>query len=102
MVNFPGPGTVFGFGLHEAGGFGDEAGEDVDADGEVGAPDEADFLGGDDAFDFVEMLEPAGGADDQRYAELGDALDVAGHGGWDGELDSDVDGGEVVSGEALA
>src|SRR5437899_3632907 len=100
-MDLPGPGAIFGLGGHEAGGFGDQPEEGVHADGEVGTPDERPIVAGDGRFDVVDLVKPAGGADDDGDAEGGDAFDIGRDSGGNGEFDGDVDAREVGGGDAL-
>src|SRR5579883_415544 len=94
VVNFPGPSAVFFFIFQEPGSLGDQAVEDVHAHREVGAPDERGVVRLDDGLGFGDMVEPSGGADDERYAGGGDFADVFEDGRWRGELYRDVGVGE--------
>ena len=41
-----------------------QAKENIDTDGVIGAPDEAGMRGGDHGLHVVHLIQPAGGADD--------------------------------------
>src|SRR5271169_4445082 len=99
-MNFPGPCAVFFVAGDAAGGFGGELQEDVDADGIVGAPDEADAAVAHTGLHLWKLLRPAGGADDSVDLQSGEARDIVRGGGGGGKIHGDVHAGEIVTCDA--
>src|SRR5271167_2460963 len=99
-MNFPGPCAVFFVAGDAAGGFGCELQEDIDADGIVGAADEADAAVAHTRLNLEQLLRPAGGADDGVDLQSGEARDVVRRGGGGGKIHGDVHAGEIVTGDA--
>ena len=68
VMNFPGPGGIFGLARQQSRGLGDELREYADAHGEIRAPDQARAGFIDSGASAIHLIEPTGGADDDVHA----------------------------------
>ena len=102
VMDLPSPGAVLLLNSHPAGHFRRQAKEDLNADREVGTPNQRGTVLLDRCLSLSHMREPSGGADDGRDAQSSEFDDVGQRHFGRGEFDGDIDSGKVGRREALA